>query len=217
MKNIIYLRGRRVGSSATQSFLKSLSKANLIDKFFMPGHIPVAKSQERCKKEMGERFWIESLKCVSVRNPYGNCVSIFLHKKVFLRPHEQLISPQLDDLVQQFRDHVKTTYREMQAFPSRIENCREGNWQWSLYALEDKPVADHFIFYEKPKEGLLMLCNKLGIEDIPTSVSKAIDNFAATSRKANNKYNYRDFYDEETRQMISELRSKEINYFNYSF
>ena len=217
MKSIIYLRGRRVGSSATQSFVKLLYKENLIDKYFMDEHEIAAKVREKCKNKLGKHFWENSLKCVSIRNPYGNCVSIFLHKKVFLDSHERLTSPQLDDFAQQFRDHVKTVYREIKAFPARIENCREGNWQWNLYALEDKPIADHFIFYEKPKEGLLMLCKKLGIKNIPINVSKAIDNFEAVSKQASNKYDYRDFYDEETRRMVSQLRSKEINYFNYSF
>lgn len=216
MKNIIYLRGRRVASSATQSFINTLISENLVSKSFLPSHMSADKAMELCNKQMGESFWSNSLKLVTVRNPYSNCVSIFLHKKILLRPNEQLTSPELEKYVQLFRNHIKSTYKEMQEHPARIEHCRDGNWQWNIYTSKDVPVVDDFIFYEKPKEGLLMLCEKMNITPVPEKISRIINNHSETSRIINNKYCYRDFYDDETRHMVSELRSKEIEYFNYT-
>lgn len=213
--NLIYLRCRRVSSSATGSLLSKLEAMKYIDKVYTPTHRPVGIVKSKVEGLYGLDFWNNAHKTVTIRNPYDNAVSVFLHKKIMLHPNERMSVKQIKEFKTKFKEAVKTAYDAVQKNPKRSYNNRWADWQWSLYTKYNKPVVDDYIFYETPRESFNKLMEKFNIQD--TRVDDLIDNFVRTYDNTKNKYDYREFYDSDTRNKIYQLRKREIDFFKYKF
>lgn len=74
---IVYLRNPRVGSSAFISMLEGFHSDGYID-VYSGTHSPFNQVQEEVLKNKGKQFWDNSIKVVSVRNPWDQHVSFFL-------------------------------------------------------------------------------------------------------------------------------------------
>ena len=89
-------------------------------------------------------------------------------------------------------------------------NISENLW---IITIDKKLICDFHIRYENLKEDIEKVCNKIGITNYNLLDLK---NFRSNTRKQNNK-NYRKYYTEETKNLISEIYKDYINYFSYEF
>lgn len=89
-------------------------------------------------------------------------------------------------------------------------NIPENLW---IITIDKKLVCDFHIRYENIKEDIEKVCNEIGITNYNLLDLK---NFRSNTRKQNNK-NYRKYYIEEIKQLISEIYKDYINYFSYEF
>jgi hypothetical protein len=213
--NLIYLRCRRVSSSATGSLLSKLEDMKYIDKVHTPTHRPAGVVKRKTESLYGKNFWSNAHKTVTIRNPFDNAVSIFLHKKIVVHPNEQIPVKKLKELKVKFKEEVKIVFDKVQKTPKRSYNSRWADWQWSLYTKHNKPVVDDFIFYETPRDSFNKILKKFNIQD--PEVDHLIDNFVKTYNMTRSKYDYREFYDNDTRDKIYQLRKREIDFFKYKF
>jgi hypothetical protein len=74
------------------------------------------------------------------------------------------------------------------------------------------PKCDYFIRYEKLQEGIKEVCERIGIKDYDFN---DLPSYKSEYRKE--KRHYRDYYDEETRQIVYEKHKREFDFFKYEF
>jgi len=223
-KSVIYLRGRRVSSTATFGFLFNLRHMNLIDFWSTNLHCPVTKT-----RRLLANYWNKSKKCITIRNPYENNVSIFLHhKEIHYDPKNRncLSNDFIKKQSALFRDRIKREYEDLTTRSHKKANQPSNLWyadrQWSIYADGDTVLADIILRYEDPKNSFINMARELNIDlNFPMknkmTVLDKIKEFVNRSKKITNKYDYRDFYDDETKKLAYQMRKKEIDYFNYKF
>lgn len=218
-KSVIYLRGRRVSSSATIGLLKDLKGLNLIDFWSTTLHCPVTKTRQLLSKQ-----WNTSKKCITIRNPYENNVSIFLHHKEKDYDHQYRLS---NKFVKEhsilFRDSIKREYESLNKKHNQPSKLWYADRQWFIYADGDTVLADIILRYEDPENSFINMASELNMDinhlryNNKMTLLDKIKEFANKSKKIANKYDYRDFYDDETKKLAYQMRKKEIDYFNYKF
>lgn len=213
MKNIIYLRCKRVGSSKFYSNLINLKDNNFINEWWEGSHMPASECKEKCINEKSEKYWSDAVKVVSVRNPWIQQVSRFFlsyykltGKKI---PYGDSIEPALyKNLISLFKDHMRK--------PQNSISADYYGRNWEIYTIDDNVIADVVMRLEDVDGSLKKLAKYLtcSYNDIAPLFNVYINH---VNNPYVNRYDYRDFYDTETKDLVYEMRKKEINYFGYKF
>jgi hypothetical protein len=100
-------------------------------------------------------------------------------------------------------------------FDSYIQNCKKDvrkATDFPLYTDDNKIVVDYVMRYENLDNEMKFVCDKIGLNynhELQTIKLKS-------HQRAKNK-NYQDYFDNKTKDIISTIFSKEIEYFNYKF
>lgn len=213
MKNIIYFRCKRSGSTKFYSVLNCLRDCNLIGEWWGKSHIPAPKLKQLCIDENSKKYWEDAVKIVSVRNPWIQQVSRFFlsvfkltGKKI---PYGCEIEPDLyKELIQLFRDHMRK--------PKDSISQDYYNRNWEMYTIDDIVIADVIIHLDDISKSIKNLSTSLkrNYKDVEMCFS---DYISHGDSKYVKRYDYRDFYDAETKDLVYEMRKKEIDYFKYTF
>lgn len=237
----IYLRGRRVASTPTTAFFKKLGDWGLIDFWSPMIHCPVTRTyqenepvaDEMCFKQKDKNFWNSAKKIVTVRNPYENTVSTFLHGKVEQQANAAYTLPKefIESQAKLFKNKINIMH-DLLTNPKH-EKTFEKYWdswyadmQWYIYADDKKVHADIILKYEDQRKSLTSACKELGVDlkyaradfgEPRQGVQDQIDKFCTGSDNLKIKYDYRDFYDDETRELVYKLRKREIDEHGYTF
>lgn len=212
-QDIIYLRCRRVSSTHSSGLLKhhidiSHPELNL-------NLCGAHRSAQQWVNFLGEQRWNKAIKIFTLRNSFDNIVSIYLHKRVsrMYHPNEKIPAGEIKRLIRGFREKVKSELDSIKETPERFE--RFGSWysdrNWKIYTINDKLVTNNILMYDNPRESWFEVLNNVGIKPDEYHINL----FADRSQQATQKYNYRDFYDNETHELVKELRAKEINRFKF--
>ena len=128
--------------------------------------------------------------CV-VRNPFERIVSRFLWDK-----HINAISKET-----KFKDYIKEL--------SKNEvNKMNDDWYHRI-TINGKPYCQYYIKFDSLKKDIELICKCLNIKDFNINNLKHINKILD--------YNYIDFYDDESKQIVYDNCINEINYFNYKF
>lgn len=98
-------------------------------------------------------------------------------------------------------------------FKSFEEFIQHGKWvrcyNWPLYTHNDHVIVDYVMMYENLEQEIRYISNVLG---------KPLDIFNEnTHQRPKDKKDYREFYNEENKQIIYNYFFKEIQHFNYRF
>ena len=209
MKNIIYLRCKRVGSSNFYANLKRMKDNNLINEWWGKSHMPATKCKEMCINEKSEKYWSDAVKVVSVRNPWIQQVSRFFLSTDHKIPRGDSIEPALyKKLISSFKDHMRK--------PQHSISADYYNRNWEIYTIDDEIIADVVMRLEDIQGSVKKLAKylKCSYNDIAPCFKGYIE---PANHSYVKRYDYRDFYDNETREIVYQARKKEINYFGYKF
>jgi hypothetical protein len=129
-----------------------------------------------------------------VRNPYEMSVSDYIWR---------VESRNINISFSEFLLRIK--------FPSR--NDPEGvvpkpKTNWPIYTLEDKPAVDFIGRHERFNESLYKLCDKIGIKHDISLLPNA---------KNKKGYNFKNYHNSKTKNLVREIYENELNYFGYSY
>jgi len=146
------------------------------------------------KRNLGEKKFDKYFKFCVVRNPWDRMVSLY-HWNTRNRNRKR------------FTQFIKKIHKELRnKTVAPIYLC------YDLYSINNKSVCDDYIKFENLEEGIIRVCKKLGITDYNV---KELPHFKKNSKKE--KTHYREYYNEETKQIVAKLHEEEIKLFGYEF
>jgi hypothetical protein len=144
------------------------------------------------RRMAGEEVWNRSFRFTIERNPWDRQVSFYYWRTRHSKPQPD------------FRTFLLSRRHRGKAF----RGARMKNW-WT-YTINDEIVVDRVIRYENLEAELEEVCRHLGIVE-PVKLAGAKTHTRRDIRP------YRDFYDDETRELVAGWYAKEIEAFGYEF
>jgi len=155
-----------------------------------PGH-PTATEIKKDFPEEWEHYWSFCF----VRNPFKKAVSDYLWRKK-LTGAEQV----------SFREFMERVEDPLRKDPEGIVPFPRTNWP--IYTINDSVAVDFVGRHERFKKHLRYALNEIGIP---------FDEKKLTKSKQGKSYDYREYYDEKTFEIVQHLYANEIQHFNYAF
>ncbi|MCW8107255.1 sulfotransferase family protein [Alteromonas ponticola] len=148
-------------------------------------------------EQMGRRNWNKKITFAVVRNPWDKVVSHY-HYRV-KTDQTNLGNKHLD-----FKQWVKRTYGENdpQYYDQPMMFMPQLDW---IADRDGKLLVNEIIRFENLSEEFNRLAEKLGVTATLPHV------------KRSNRGNYRDYYDDETQQIVADWFAKDIKQFDYRF
>lgn len=198
--NFIFLRNHKCGSTTCQKIL--LKYIDIIasenkDHFDKDGNYIIDKVPWIHAKSNIWRQYVDELKIdrdlptiTTVRNPWDRMVSLYHYSGWHSKVYGK----------KGFPNFVRGIY---------TDNCYE--FTNFIFDEEGNKIVDHVIKLENFKEEMKEIFEKYGI----TFNDKDLCVRANKSKRL--RKNYRDYYDEESVEMVREMFKYEIEYFNYEF
>ena len=210
MKSFIYIKNKKVASTSVEAYFekycldpnKSYNQKHYISscksKYGIIGYRGYGKNDPiffnhmnacEIKDRIGDDIFNKYFKFCVIRNPYDKMVS-----KYFMFKNEN----------ESFKEFCKR------------DDCININ----IYSIDNKPVCDYYIRYENLYEDLKEVCKILDIEYDLKNLPKYYSNkeFNHLRKKNwNDSYDYRKYYDEETRKIVYKKHIKEFELWNYKF
>jgi hypothetical protein len=185
--------------------------------FFYGKHVPARVLREI----LGHAIWNQSFKFGFVRNPWDRIVSIYHHyrneckfdvAKVLRHPRSALYSlhrarrlgiPESTVLTAEIVQRLYDLQRENR-------NCMSApsNLQYTMFFDEDeKPLVDFIGRYERLEEDARRVLRRLELDAISLP----------HLNKASRRRSYRDYFDDEARELVGQLYKKDIELFQYVY
>lgn len=147
-------------------------------------------SAKEIKKYVSEDIWNSYLKFTIERNPWDKVVS---HYFWYIKDDGRKEKMSFNDFVMQGYSYKSSNY--------------------DLYSINGVPQIDFFLRYENLHDDLSSLSNYIGIKENLYDVMKSIK----AKDEYRDKMNYREMYDEMTRNAVRCQFGREIHLFNYQF
>lgn len=211
--DLIYFRVKRVGSSGIYGGFDCLTNKNFIKSWWGKSHMDVNTCRELCIKENSVNYWNNAIKVVSIRNPWAQQVSRYLMESGNNKTRTgYAYSPDSEKIktIQKFRDLMKNQPSELH--PDFVDR------NWKTHAEGDKSLADVFIRLDNLEASFHDLAKKLKHDT--KEVAKCFSYYIsppASKLTHHERYNWKDFYDDETKNNVYQLRKTEIDFFKYKF
>ena len=212
-RDLIYFRVKRVGSTGIYGGFGSLEENNIIKSWWGKSHMDVSVCRELCIEEKSKNYWDNAIKIVSIRNPWSHQVSRFLMESGDngeATGYDSQTKSQKKKIIQEFRDLMKKQPSELH--PDFVDR------NWKIHAIGNKSLADVFIKLENLEASFRDLARKIKCNE-----EKVLEYFSyywnPGERKQDHydRYNWMDFYDDDTKNNVYRLRKPEIDFFNYKF
>jgi hypothetical protein len=172
--------------------------------------LPPHASAKEISSFMGETLFDDYLKFSVIRNPWDRVVSLY-----YWRTHNEKGENNTTDVLNikdplTFEQFMKGSGKKtLMLGGDKVFNDSDN---WDLVTINDKPICDFYIRYEDLNEDIKKLCDKLGITNYDLSL---LPNHKGGYRK--DKRDYRDYYNEETKDIVAQLYKKEIKEWGYKF
>lgn len=149
---------------------------------------------ERVREFLDEE-WEEYFKFCFVRNPYDKAVSDYKWRT----------RTDKDVTLLEFLRRVQDPSRED---PEDVVPVPRTNW--GIYTINGEVAVDFIGRYERLNEDLEVVCNAVGL---PFDRSRLPRTKVSTGSSSD----YRDYYDEQTRELVRDIYIKELDYFGYEY
>jgi len=196
----ILVKTKKTAGSSIQSFLKPYCKKGIVEEIF-GSH----RGAESIIELVGEDIWNSYLKICPVRNPWDLMVSFY-----FWERRQSSILDKLKRLLEgkhminvarriSFTDYILLREEVKRSNINRSKMLVNGNWP-----------SYFFVRYEYLMEDMSELCESL---NIPFREEK-FPNKKGGFREGKG---YREFYNEETKKIVSKAYAEEISKFEYNF
>jgi hypothetical protein len=148
------------------------------------------KTASDIRRDIGTTIFNEYFKFCVVRNPYDLMVSSYFWEQ------------QNKKNKQDFKTYCKHYSKTINYFTDNVQRI----------FLDNKPVCQYYIRYEHLVDDILVVLDKLGITDF--DITK-LPNHKSGIRPSES--TYKEYYDEETKQIVYNLFKREIILFGYTF
>jgi hypothetical protein len=164
------------------------------------GHTPLAEIKKAFSQDdnLGLEKFDEYLKFCVVRNPYDKLVSLYHWQINHPLGQKPIDLDGQDDI--SFADWLKSP--TFTGYPNNLV---------LTHGLEGKSMCDYFIRYEHLEEDIVKLCEKLGLPDFD------INDLPKHKSGIRPNRHYREYYDDETKDMVYRVHRDEIELFGYEF
>ena len=207
----IYLKNYKVAGSSVESFFGQFcidpkkkdtysfedKQDEQITQYGILGHRNNGKvtiwHNDKCakdiKNDLGNEIFDNYFKFCVVRNPYDLIVSSY------------------------FFEHIKTDFKTYctELNSKHLIKIRDNDLTRTF--LNDAPVCQYYIRYENLTNDILTVLKKLGIKDFDI---KDLPKHKSSGIRPKNK-SYKEYYDDETREIAKRIFHKEIEMFKYEF
>lgn len=225
----IYIKTKKTGSTTTENFFSRFcldneedyidkhshdyyeGKNGIIGQRILGKHGKNGKYNVNTKlKDINLKKYNDYFIFTTIRNVYDRLISLFYFLK-FLKEKKIApavwLNPQFHKLIvnnEQNLDDIKLFRLFIKKFINELENgC------WEEYLINNKPSCDYYIKQERLEDDIKIVCKKLNINyDKYKLVS-----FKRGYRKS--KKNVKEYYDEETKNLVYQRFKEEIDYWNY--
>lgn len=193
----IYLKSRKTASTSLERYLLPYCKNGLVD--LKRAHKPAVEIKEL----VGEETWNTYTKICAIRNPWDKMVSYYFWKKRL-----SIFNKILYKLNPKWSNYNEAHQLDFKGF---IKKQGNSNIDVKIFYINNQWQDYEFIRYENLHDDLEKVCNLIGI-----SYEKSkLGNHKSMYRPKES--NYRNFYDDETRDLVGNVYSKEIEKIGYQF
>jgi len=171
---------------------------------------------DQIKEKIDSEIWNNYFKFTIVRNPYDLMVSRYHWH--WSRPEkkikDELIKSKIKIHMVQPASYIRLLKR---IFNKRSKSFAETmkyfdkQWKNTRYYFDEngKPICDFYIKYENLDEDYKKVCEKVGIPYEPLPRLK--------TKQRKKKKHYSTYYDEKTKNRVSKIFKKELDFFDYKF
>lgn len=161
----------------------------------VPRHAKVIAAYEMLPREVFDRLY----KFAFVRNPWDLQVSSYFHLKRE-RPHLLEAHPEFDDF-------LKFKLDPGRAYQFHLDTSIDIQTEY-LIDLNGKVIVDFIGRYENLNEDFESVCNHLNLP---------LPKLAHKRRAKNRRKDYREYYNDETAELVANFFKRDIDMFGYSF
>lgn len=171
-------------------------------------HMPAVEVRDL----IGQAVWDSYFKFTIIRNPFDKLISGFYmfdrakQKPTNQGPRKRAVKRALNRVILSEKVEGES---DIERFRSWIHNGGS-IIDRDKYIIEGKECVDYFIRFENLNDGIQHVCERVSISFDPSMVPT----FKKGARPRDIKT--RDFYDQETRQIVEELYAWELQRFGYS-
>ena len=171
------------------------------DQLHNPHHMPMFQIKKSLPKEIFQTYF----KFAFVRNPYARQVSLWEYSHKIVNIYKKADKKRQKKLENNYREKLKMTkFKNFKAFCAGqfFHNCK----YFCIDPDTDKVLLDFIGKVENLQQDFNIVCDKIGIprKQLPHK------------NKSNHKH-YTEYYDDETREIVSKKYAKDIEYFGYKF
>jgi len=144
---------------------------------------------EEIKKNIGNWKFDKYFKFSVVRNPYDKMVSLFHWRG-------NAFNDNIEEMKKEFKEFCKTN------------GCNS----MRIHTVENVPICNFYIRYENLDEDVEKVCNRLKLK-----CKRPIRLPYLKTQTRPKRIHYREYYDDETKEIVFQKHRKEITYFGYEF
>ena len=182
--------GKRYGISFGKS---RLIETNLATTQIIPNHIPA----RRMRDNLGKQLWSDLFTFALVRNPWDRMVSLYQYRSLIGNIPNEL----------GFREYIRELFKSRGRGLFKYHGFYYSNLDY--ISGENGEIIVNFVGkYETRDLDLQIIARKLGCPELGTL-------HLQSGKKGNSQYN--NYYDDETKRIVAEIYSKDIEFFNYTF
>jgi hypothetical protein len=165
-------------------------------RYIFPPHLPA----QQMRKILGEELWARIFTFTIIRNPWDRMVSLFHYMK-----REGSLPKKIT-----FRDYVLQFNTPRYMLKNQSHGYHAYYYGLSEYIVDsdDNVIVDYIGRYENRMEDIRIITDKIGCQDLGNLHLEKI----GRSHK-----HYSQYYDDETKDVISRVFKRDIERFEYSF
>ena len=165
-------------------------------RYIFPCHLPA----QQIRSIIGEELWERIFTFTFIRNPWDRMVSLFHYMKEQGNLPEEVV----------FRDYVLQFNTPRYMLKSHAHSYHAYYYGLSEYVVDsdDNVIVDYIGRYENRMEDIRAISDKISCQDLGNLCLQRIER----SHK-----HYSEYYDDETKDVISRVFKRDIEMFEYSF
>jgi len=198
----IYIKNKKVAGSSVESFFGKYCN-NPNKPYYYTDAISESIDEYGIigSRTSGKTFfdiWTNHMPAKKIKNLLGNRIfNNYIKFCVIRNPYDKMVSRYYwNNSKENFKDFCKKT---------NVSNL-------NIHSIDKKSVCNYFIRYENLENDIIKLCKLLNINDYNI---KLLPHHKSGYR--NNNKHYREYYDNETKQIVYQNHKEEFNLFGYTF
>ncbi|MEP0366390.1 MAG: sulfotransferase family 2 domain-containing protein [Cyclobacteriaceae bacterium] len=197
----ILVKTKKTAGSSIQAYLEPYCENGHITRNHPESHMPA----EEIRKLIGEEAWNSYLKITPIRNPWDKMVSLYYwrtrKRSAIAKIRRFLWLKWSDDPARKmtFTEHVKY-----------LNKINEVNIDKDVIYVDGKVPEYEYIRFEHLLDDMKAVCEKIGVPFEP----ERLPNKKGGVRKAQG---YQNHYDEESKAIVAQAYTFEIEKFGYTF